>query len=280
MSTISMPEEITELLRYILFSDYIELDLSRKETAISAIIIANIESGKTSLIEQFAPNTGILHITDLTAWGIQHKYINELKIGQIKRIIIPDMINPLNRKQETVSGLITFLNAYISWEGVRTIMTYALQIEIKIPIRGSILTTIAIKDYKKLNKGLAAVGFLSRMMPITYSYDSETVSNILLEVAQETDGWRDINLAFPSSPVNINMESGLSVELIDRARKIGEQAGAYGFRAMKQLRVLTKCVALSDGREEVRKDDIDRVLYLTGKYIGYPVTKRTKKDGG
>jgi len=274
-----MPEEITELLRYILFSDYIELDLSRKETAISAIIIANIESGKTSLIEQFAPNTGILHITDLTAWGIQHKYINELKIGQIKRIIIPDMINPLNRKQETVSGLITFLNAYISWEGVRTIMTYALQIEIKIPIRGSILTTIAIKDYKKLNKGLAAVGFLSRMMPITYSYDSETVSNILLEVAQETDGWRDINLAFPSSPVNINMESGLSVELIDRARKIGEQAGAYGFRAMKQLRVLTKCVALSDGRDEVRKDDIDRVLYLTGKYIGYPITKRNKKDG-
>lgn len=268
---------ISELVKYVLFSDYLQLDIEKKEVPLSLLIIANAESGKTSIVEQFHPNNGILYINDLTAWGLQHKYINEMETGKVKRILIPDLINPVNRNKDTVDTLITFLNSYISWEGIRAISTYAMQIELKVPVRGSIITTVTPQDFNRMAKGLAAVGFLSRLMFINYKYSNEVVNEIMDSIADDSDRWHKIQLEFPDRPTLVRITTELSKQLQETARMIGLQAEVYGFRAYKALITMSKSKALSEGREAVIQRDIDRVINLS-QLIRIPEEVKHKGD--
>lgn len=271
-------DDISELLKYILFSDYIVLDEAKHETVVSAIIVAAVESGKTSALNQFIPCDGILYATDLTAWGLQHKYIRQLQSGEYKRIIIPDFINPLNRKQETVDSLITFFNSYISWEGVSSIITYAMQLELSTPIRGGLLTTIATGDFRRMIKRLAAVGFISRLLLISYEYDKVDIDDILKRIANGSDSWQKSALKFPQDKVEVILEPCLAEMLIPTAKDIGTRAGAYGFRAQHQFMTLAKCKALSEDRTSVNAEDITRLSYLLGKFVFRADLLKTKRN--
>lgn len=271
MSSIEKLTEVTELVKYVLYSDYVKLDDTAKEVPLSAMIIAKVESGKTAVVNQFVPNDGILVMSDVTEYGLLNDYLDDLKTGKVKRILIPDFINPINRKQDTVNTLITFFNSYISWEGVNSISTYALpNIRLTNPLKGSLLTTIAIADFNRLVARLAAVGFLSRFLPISYNYNQNSVEDILLDMAYHRDKWLPIKLALPNGKIEVNLDPRFAVKLILLSKSIGEQAGAYGFRAMKQLMVLAKCRALSQQRTEVDISDIERVDYLATKFIKFP----------
>jgi hypothetical protein len=268
---------LSELVKYILYSDYIALDINRKEVPLSLIIIANAESGKTSVIEQYHPNNGILYANDLTAWGIQNKYLKEMETGKIRRILIPDLINPINRKQDTVDTLITFLNSYISWEGIKTIATYAMQFDLDQPVRGALITTVTPQDFNKMISRLTAVGFLSRLMFVNYEYEADTVEEIMNSIVDQTDAWVKIKLDFPEKPVNVKMAAEYSKQLKPVARRVGLQAGVYGFRAIKALMTMTRAKALSEGRETVIQRDVDRIINLA-ELIKIPDDVKLKGD--
>lgn len=259
--------EVTEIIKYTLYSDYLKLDITRKEVPISAALVAPPESAKSSVVQQFVSNNNFLVLTDATAWGIQNEYLEELKVGGI-RIMIPDLINPINRKQETVNSLVTFLNSYISWEGVRSIATYAFRVRLEEPLRGSLLTTIATKDFKRMVKSLAAVGFLSRLLLIGYFYNLETARDILRDVACGRDQWGDISLNFPDRHQEVSLPSDLALLLIPQAEAVGRGVEAYGIRMLKQLMILARSKALSEGRDIVNKDDIDRIIHLANRLLG------------
>jgi len=259
--------EVTEIIKYVLYSDYLKLDITRKEVPISAALVAPPESAKSCIVEQFIPNHNLLVLTDATAWGIQNVYLEELKAGNV-RILIPDLINPINRKQETVNSLITFLNSYISWEGIRSVATYAFRVKLGEPLRGSLLTTIATKDFKRMVKSLAAVGFLSRLLLIGYCYSLQTARDILRDVAYGQDQWTDIPLNFPDRNQEVSLSSDHTLLLIPQAESIGRGVEAYGIRMLKQLMILARSKALSEGRDMVSRDDVNRIIHLAGRLLG------------
>ena len=79
MSSQDKLADVSELVKYTLFSDYLELKVTHKEVPVSALIIANAESAKTSLVEQYFPNDGIVYANDITAWGIEHMWLDKMK---------------------------------------------------------------------------------------------------------------------------------------------------------------------------------------------------------
>ena len=288
MSSIDRLSEVTELVSYVLYSDYVKLDLEHKEVALSAMIIAKVESGKTAVINQFVPNDGILVLSDVTEYGLLHDYLDDLKDGTIHRLLIPDLINPVNRKQDTVNTLITFFNSYISWEGVNSISTYAMpNIRLVNPLRGSLLTTIAIGDFNRMMGRMAAVGFISRLMPITYSYTQEAVRAILLDIAHGRDKWDSVKLDFPKDKVDVRLEGLLAERLMGLSEVIGGQAGGYGFRSMHQFMTLAKSRALAKGRDNVSVEDVECVEYLATRFVKFPegtdanaLSEYNESDGG
>jgi len=275
----SVVQDVTEIIKYTIYSDYLVIDREAHETVLSAIIVAPVEQGKTSILMQFEPTGGLLCMTNLTAYGLQHKYLKQLRTGAIKRVLVPDFINPANQKQETVNSLITFFNSYISWEGVGNISSYAINLVLTKRLTGGLLTTMAVVDFQRMKKVLAAVGFLSRLLVVGYQDSRKQVKEILLCIARGEVVWNGYKLPVPNNKVAVSMENELSEQVIPLAVSIGRRAYGDGRRAVHQLKVMCRAKALSEGREEVCQEDVDRILWLADKYIGrVPYAKPQYRD--
>lgn len=259
-------EGLTELLKLVLYSDHIKL--KSKEAVLSAMIKAKVESGKTSYIEQFNNNDGMLVITDSTAWGILRRHSKELMKGEVRRIIIPDFINVTTRSFQTVNNWLNFLKDFISPDGVREVNTYAMYLRPKQPIKGGLLTTMAHQDFERFKGQMAQQGFLSRLLLITYEYSREAAKQILLDIANDRYDWGDVKIEFPSEPQEVAMPGRLAERLIPLAEYIGDKLAGYGFRAEHQFKMLCKCSALSEGRDIVKSSDVAKIADLAVAYLG------------
>jgi len=257
--------DLSEFLKLVLFSGWVKPEGGNKP--VSAMLVARFESGKTSVLGQFMGAKGVLYMSDVTEYGLVKQYLDPLSKGQIKHIIIPDFIKSINRKKTTVDTLITFFNSLIE-EGIVNISTFALRLELKKPIKAALLTSIAVEDFTRMQRRLAAIGFLSRFMILSYDYDKNYIKTIMHEIAQSHGEWAQDKLRLPGSEVRVHLPGGLAEQMIPRAEAIGERLHSYGFRAMHMLMSLVKASALSDRRDEVNMDDIVRVLRLSEDYLG------------
>ena len=158
-------EPIQEILKLIFASGYV-----KNAYPISALVIAEVGAGKTSVLRRFknSTNKGIAYITDATAFGITKHLYYEIVNKDIRHIIIPDLITPLSKSKSTVNSFIAFMNALIE-EGVVRIISFAVPDEIKKEVKCGLVTSITRSDLFSVKKGWSRIGFLSRMIPISYS---------------------------------------------------------------------------------------------------------------
>lgn len=265
------PKGLTELLALICWSDYLELE--GKETVLSAIIKAPVERGKTSYVEQFVFNDGVARMTDCTMYGLLGKnseFRRRLLKGQIKRLIIPDLINVSTRKAETVNNLFNFIKDFCSSDGVGEIVNYAMTFR---PgegntIKGGVLTTIANEDFGRVHRLMAQQGLLSRLLVISYDYSQELARQVLDDISYLRYDWSPIKLDFPAEKQAVHLPGILAARMIPLAEYIGRRLSGIGARAQHQMRVLAKCSALSEGRDVVCNLDIERVTDMALAYLG------------
>jgi hypothetical protein len=232
------------------------------------MVVAKVESGKTSLLDQFSCNNGIFYATNLTEYGLLHHHREELLRGEFKHIMIPDFIKTMNQKRDTVNTLITFLNSYIE-EGVSNISSYAYDLKLENPIHGGLLTTIAIQDFNRMRKQLAAVGFLSRIIVLSYSYSQDHIQQIFRDISNSVGSWSKIQLDFPEEPQSVSISNDLAATMELPAQQIGARYQSFGFRAHKNFLALAKAAALADKRDTVSKIDVARILQLADDYMGF-----------
>jgi len=243
--------QLEHLIKLALYTGYI-----KGEKPVSLLITASVESGKTELVKKFSNNKGIVYLTDCTAYGITKNFLPELELGKIKHIIIPDLIVPLSKQKATVKSFISFLNAIIE-EGVVEIQTYAISMK-KENIRCGIITTIARKELNDSRHRWSSMGFISRILPVSYSYSQDTVMKILDSIARrEYYNEEKQKLKFPKKEKHIKLPVDIAKELIPFSEQFGKAEQVYGFRLQKQLQVLLEASALMDDRKVVTIDDVN-----------------------
>lgn len=257
-------EAVEEIIQYGLFSAYVQ-----DERPLSIMIISQVESGKTEAVNQFIWNKGILVMTDCTYWGIINRYKEQLIAGEIKHIIIPDMIVPISRSKDTVNSLIAFLNA-LTEEGVTEIVNYAFPegLNLPHPIRCGIITTIARPDFDKWQNRWAAVGFISRFLPVCYNYSEATRDKVFESLIFRKEAAKEIKLDFPDKSEYIFLPPGIATLVTQYSKAIGVAIATYGFRAQKQLQTLMMARALAKGRDTVQREDFDAIVELSNYF--YP----------
>ncbi len=260
-------KELEYLVKTTLFSGYLE-----GERPLSLLIAAEVESGKTEMISRFRENKGILFISDASAWGILDEHLDDLSKGTIKHIIIPDLLVPLSRNSDTVNTLIGFLNS-LTEEGIKEIRTYAMSFCFPKPIVAGLITAITRKDLNLRRVRWGSIGFMSRLLPVSFSYSQETVKIILDSIAKR-EYYHDKahKLNFPTDPTKVDLppEIGLRLEPLTVAMAAAQEV--YGFRIQKQLQRLAMSHALMCGRTLVTWEDFDVVGDLV-KYINLNYTK-------
>ena len=253
-------EELIDIIELGLWTPYVA-----NEKPVSLLITAPVEAGKSEMVKLFRLNNGILLLTDATAWGIAKHYAKGIEAGLVRTIIVPDLMIPISRHRETAEAFIAFLTALLE-EGVIECRTAFLDLKVK-GIRANLITTLARDFVFDKRHRWSQMGFLSRMLPVSYSYSLPTVVAILDSiVAGEYRFEKPINLKFPSTQVSVECDPRYGYELEKYSMGLAKAQEIYGFRFQKQLQTLAMANALRQGRFEVRQEDIDLIAEYT-KYF-------------
>jgi hypothetical protein len=247
----------------------------------SLLIIAKPESGKTELLKKFIKlNKNIAYITDLTAFGLERDYLPKIEAGEIRHIVIPDLLKPLSRKESTVNTLITSLNALIE-EGLASTSTYATRRIAETHVKCGIITAITGEELSDQRHHWSRLGFLSRVIPFSYSYGIQSVKKVFdyvlgLDYLKE----HDIELKrIPKQDRKITLPRKYAQAILPTTTTIAEAQNTYGFRLQKQFQALLQASALERGRTCVNSRDVERVLRLMNwmNFNEHPISSRDQQ---
>jgi hypothetical protein len=270
-------EKIEKSVELAIWSAYI-----KGEQPVSLLITSQVEAGKTELVMQYAQNLGCVVLTDATAFGIMRDYGQAIINKEIRTIIIPDLIKPMSRGKDTVQTLVTFLNSLIE-EGVCRISTYAerlgapssgvnLQTQ-PIPIKCGLITTIAQGELLDGRHHWTRIGFMSRLVPISYEYNATTQYDIHKSIAErEYRSDKAFKLTLPVKDVEVKLEQAQADELLSLSSLLtarmhsNKTEKVYGFRLQKNIQRLAMASALSRGKDVVEQEDIN-ILRKIAPYI-------------
>jgi hypothetical protein len=164
----------------------------------------------------------------------------------------------MSRNRAIVNSLIGFLNSLIE-EGIFRISTGF--IEIKEPIKLGLITATTKKELFDKRRGWLGIGFISRMIPISYSFTEVDVIQILEDLANQNV--KDISYeSLKLKEKNIKENPEINKLLIPYAQTI-DSTIAKGdekpmpFRRLNQLKVLLMANALLNNRSEVTNEDFE-----------------------
>jgi hypothetical protein len=252
-------EPLADILILTLYTAYIQ-NIPKPN---SLLIIARPESGKTEMLKKFTINKNIAYISDLTAFGLERDYLPKIEAGEIRHIMIPDLLKPLSRKESTVNTLITSLNALIE-EGLASTSTYATRRVVEKHVKCGIITAITGEELEDQRHHWSRLGFLSRVIPFSYSYGLNSVKKVFdsvlgLDYLKE----QDIELKHvPKQDRKITLPIRYAKDILPATTTIAKAQHTYGFRLQKQFQALLQASALEKGRNKVNAKDVERVLSL------------------
>jgi len=252
-------DALEKVLTAVLYSGYV-----KNAKPLSLLIVAKPESAKTAVLKKYRKNRGLIYITDCTAYGLAHDVLGQIKAGDTKHILIPDLIVPLSKSVKTRMSLVAFLNSLIE-EGIAKITSYVTSWDKEVSC--GLVTAVTDEALKDGRHEWAKMGFLSRMILFSYSYPISTVYKIFKSLTtDETAGDETVALRFPRRPKNVMLPRHIAEQLQPISMTIGESMRLYGFRFFLNSKTFLKSLALMDRRTVVNKKDLDEFLKLSNYF--------------
>ena len=233
----------------------------KDEKPLSLLIVAKPESGKTLVLKKYRENKGIVYLTDCTAYGLTRDILPKVISGEIRHILIADLITPLSKSAKTRQSLVAFLNNLIE-EGVAKMTTYATSWEKEV--RCGMISAITDDALQDGRHEWAKMGFLSRMFIFSYSYPISAVYKIFDSLMSDRSGVDEkIELKFPNQPKDVVLPKPIAKKLIPISMKVGESMKLHGFRFFLNTKTMLKALALLNGRATVTDREFEEFLELS-----------------
>jgi hypothetical protein len=214
-------------------------------------------------MKKFIRNKNIAYFSDVTAFGIERDYLPKIEAGEIRHLMLSELMKPLSRKESTVKTFISFMNSLIE-EGVSSVSTYATRRISEKHVKCGVITAITGEELRDQRHNWGRIGFLSRIVPFSYSYGMETVRKVFdyilgLDYLAEYD----IELKrIPKQDKEIKLPRRYAQAILPSTTTIAQAQETYGFRLQKQFQALMQASALERGQKAVGSADVDRVLHL------------------
>jgi hypothetical protein len=247
-------EPLKKIIECCLISPYI-----KNERPTSLLIIAKAESGKTSAMKMYRQNKGVIYLTDCTAYGITRDILPKIVSGEIKTIMIPDVITPLSKSTKTRQSFVAFLNNLIE-EGVAKMTTYATVWN--KDCNANVITAVTDEELRDARHNWAKIGFLSRFILFSYSYSISTITEILNAYSRHGLTIKNLKVKLPKGKKDIQLPKEIADKIDPIAMKIGEQFRLYGLRAKINFRSLLKSLAFRNGKKVVSEEEFKEFLEL------------------
>jgi hypothetical protein len=245
---------LSKIIECALISPYI-----KNEKPLSLMIVAKPEHGKTSIMKQYRQNKGIAYVTDCTAYGLTRDLLPKMASGEIKTLMIPDLLTPLSKSAKTRQTFVAFLNNLIE-EGIVKITTY-VQIWTQ-DVTCNVVTAVTDQALEDGRHEWAKIGFLSRFIIFSYSYSLSTIMEIMDHYSNHVLMDNSVRLQLPKTLQDMELPREIADKLNPVAMKVGEQFELHGIRAKINFRSLLKCLAYRNAHKIVTDAEYREFLKL------------------
>lgn len=233
-------ENMKELIKTILYTGYIE-----GEKPLSVMFVSDVGMGKSEMLNSFRLNDNIAYFTDVTYMGLI-KLLEQEK--EVRHIVIPDFLKITMKRKSTTDNITSAFNAMME-EGLDKISMMGQSYDFKGKKIG-LITATTRDNFQQYKKRWKAMGFLSRMLIISYSYKNSTKEEIF-DYIYNREYLKDGNSIKESMPIK-NLSVNLNPKLAKSLRE-----PLTDFRNQKQLQTLAMARTLMDNRKELRVTESD-----------------------
>lgn len=227
-----------------------------EEKPLSLLIIAKSGSGKSSVLEKFGNNAGVRILNQGTRYGMYTMIGNDGY--SLKHFIIPDLSIVLGSHPGIAGDLIGLIDTMVE-EGISNISTYHFNKIFDPRLKIGLLTAVSDKDFNAHKSRLKKVGFVSRFIPFSYTYDKNTLEKVLGYIEEGSIlKEKGVKLDLPKEPVVVECEA----KYVRQFREFALNAQDWETRFLVQMRILLKSCALVHGRSKVNEEDVVEILKL------------------
>jgi hypothetical protein len=253
-------EPLTKIIQLTLQTAFIPAD---KPT--NLLLIAKPETAKTSALNLTSRKKDyIFYTNEITAKIIIDMILPMADRGEIKTVVIPDLLNCIEKQKATREQFLNLIKSAIE-EGINHIETYAKKFKCQNPnkpTKFSMITAITTTSFQETRKYLESTGLLSRFIPFSYDYSMEKIKKILKFIEEERQP-EIVELKISKKITNIKGNPSLFAEFESISQRIAMEYNGLGFRLQDRLQELAKANAMINGRTEVNRKDIDEIIKLT-----------------
>jgi len=225
-------------------------------------------------MKTYRENKGIIYMTDCTAYGIQRDILPKMVSGEVKTLMIADLLTPLSKQTKTRQAFIAFLNNLIE-EGIAKITTYAMIWDKEV--KANVITSVTDQAIAEGRHEWAKMGFLSRFIIFSYSYGRSTIAQILEEYSLHGLILGKNYIELPKEELDIELPKEIADKLDKTAVDIGKQFELYGIRAKINFRTLLKALAYRNGRNIVTEQEYKEFLELSD-YMNFRLNPLKKSE--
>jgi hypothetical protein len=228
------------------------------EKPVSVMLIAEQESAKTEVLKYFRDTTTLAYLSDLTSRGLD-AYKNDIEAGRLRHLVILDLVRILSHGRGVSERTIQTL-ASLMEEGESSIADAGGKQQWKNFPKIGALMGITEAFFKARRGKWRQTGFLTRFVPVSFTYKALTVDAIHRSIAAGRKLPNSHGEPLPEFACTVACDEKYSAEISMRAKTLGVQMKTYGFRYHRVLRALAKAQARINGRGWVKQEDIDTVM--------------------
>jgi hypothetical protein len=154
-------------------------------------------------------------------------------------------------------------------EGGVDLSDYHLEFKSETPIRAGLITAITNSSYAGFKESWKRTGFLSRLLPLSFSHSAETKLRIMDDIdARKPHCITETRFKVVKRPKKVKAPESLLRQLRAYEEMFSKSTDSLPYRHQIQLNAITESLAIIKSHDEIIQDDIDTVAWLSN-WINY-----------
>lgn len=223
---------------------------------LSCLLIARAGLGKTIKLEQLRKIKYVYYTVDITPKHLI-QFFEKLNRQEKKFLVIPDYITTLGHSKKTKDLFRGHLRAMME-EGVKDSDAYGVEYHFPKILKGSFISAITPEYFAGSSRMWKADGFLSRLLPFSYSHSAETRELILNNIRDKVNSVGDYKMTLITRGAKEPSRSNeMDLYLRNLAYQIIDSKEEPPYRAYQQMVALGNSSAVLRGSNKIEKQDID-----------------------
>lgn len=153
-------------------------------------------------------------------------------------------------------------------EGIVDLSAYHLEFKADFAVRAELITATTLDSYQSVKKSWKGTGFLSRLLPFSFSHSAQTKQQIMDSIDARKSDISDSSFKINKNPTAIRASEVLRRQLRAYEELLSKSTWSLPYRQQIQLNALTEAHAVLRGDVEVKQEDIDAIAWLLN-WINY-----------